>query len=402
MAAASGSYKQVIVKKQPTAGVLPGATGARIVSRTGGVLNMKKELFQNQRIRSDLQPNEDRHGARMVDGSIVDHLAPGASTDFLGSALKRIFTAVTPMSGLSITIAAGSGDTWTLTRAAGSWLTSGLRIGMGARLTAGAFNAANINKTLFVVDVTALVATVLVANASALVAEGPIATATLTVPGKYSYMPLTGHVNEMYTVEEWQPDVPYSEVYTDWRPTSTAIDIPPNGIGNLTIQGEGRDLAQRGAAAYFTTPTAESNSPVLAGVNGLLRVGGVSVPVTSLQVSLGTPYTGDPTLGSYVKAFRFAETPTLTGSFGAYFTDGVLPDAFTDETSMAIDLLLTTSTAAACEFLSFSLPQIKVNSADKSDGKGGVIRTYAFSASANPTAGAREQTALAIHDSLAA
>lgn len=402
MAAASGSYKQIIVKKQVTAGVLPGATGARTVTRTGGVFNLAKDLLQNQRIRSDFQPNEDRHGARMANGNIVDHLAPGAVTDFLGSALKRVFTTVAAMTGLSITIASLGGGLYTLTRSTGSFITSGLRIGMGARLTAGSFNVANSNKTLYVVDLTALVATVIVANGSTLVAEGPIATATLTMPGKYSYMPTTGHVNEMYTVEEWYPDVPYSEVYTDWRIGSMALDIPPTGLANITLQGEGRDLAQKGAAAYFTTPAPESNAAVLAGVNGALRVGSAVVPVTGLQVNYGTPYTGDPTLGSYVKENRFAETPTLTGSFTAYFVDGVLPAMFYDETVTSLDLLLTDGNTAACEFLAFSLPRLKVNSSDKSDGKGGVVRTFNWSASANPTAGAREATAFAIHDSLAA
>lgn len=402
MAAASGSYKQIFVKKQVTAGVLPGATGARTVSRTGGVFNLAKDLFQNQRIRSDFQPNEDRHGGRTVNGNIVDHLAPGAVTDFLGSALKRVFTSVADMTGLSVTIASLGGGVYTVLRSTGSYITSGLRIGMGFRLTGAGLNAANVGKTLFVVDLTATLATVIVANGSALVAEGPIATVTLTMPGKYSYMPSTGHVNEMYTVEEWYPDVPYSEVYTDWRIGSCALDIPPTGNANITLQGEGRDLAQKGAAGYFTTPAAESSAAVLAGVNGVLRVGGVIVPVTSLQVNLGSPYTGDPTLGSYVRENRFAETPTLTGSFAAYFTDGVLPTMFADETATSLDLLLTDSSAAACEFLAFSLPRLKLNSADKSDGKGGVIRTYNWSASKNPTAGAREATAFAIHDSLAA
>ena len=86
---ASGSYKQIVIKKQPTAGTLPGATGARIVSRTDGVFNLAKDVLANDRIRSDLQPSEGRHGVRSVNGNINDHLAPGNSSDLLGTALKR-------------------------------------------------------------------------------------------------------------------------------------------------------------------------------------------------------------------------------------------------------------------------------------------------------------------------
>lgn len=401
MAAASGSYKQIILKKQSAIGTLATATGARVVSRTDGAFNLAKELLTNDRIRSDFQPSESRHGARMVNGNIVDHLAPGNSSDLLGTALKRAFTAVAAISALSLTIAAGAGGTYTVTRSAGSWFTGGLRVGQGCRITAGSVNAANLNKTLFVVGLTATVATVLVANGSALVAEGPITGCTVTVPGKYGYMPTSGHVEEVYTVEEWQPDVPYSEVYLDWRPASTELSVPANGNATLSMTGEGKDLSQRGAARYFTSPTGESTTPVLAGVNGLLRVAGLSYAVTSLSISLGTPYSGDPVLGSNVRPHRFAETPTLTGSFSAYFEDGVLPDLFYDETVTSLDLIMTADNTAACDFMTFSLPRLKVNSADKPGGKGGILRTYNFEGALNPTAGAREVTALAIHDSLA-
>lgn len=397
---ASGSYKQIVIKKQPTAGTLPGATGARIVSRTDGVFNLAKDVLANDRIRSDLQPSEGRHGVRSVNGNINDHLAPGNSSDLLGTALKRAFAAVSPMTGLSLTIASVAGG-YTLTRSTGSWLTSGLRIGMGIRLTAGTFAAANLNKTLFVTDVTALAATVVAANGSALVPEGPIATATVTVPGKYSFMPTTGHLDEFYTVEEWQPDVPFSEVYTDWRPTSSDFSIPASGNATLSIQGEGRDLAQSGATRYFTSPTPEATTPVLAGVNGLLRVAGAAYAVTSLTFQLATPFSGEACLGENVRKNRFAESPTVTGSFTAYFDGGVLPALFYDETVTSIDLLMTADNTAACEFMTFSLNRVKVNSSDKDSGRGGVLRTYSFTASLPPAAGAREQTTLAIQDSLA-
>jgi hypothetical protein len=401
MPAASGSYKQIIIKKQTAEGTLPTASGARVVSRTDGVFNLSKEALNNDRIRSDLQPSEARHGVRNVTGNISDHLAPGAATDLLGTALKRVFTAVAPVTGLSVTIAAVANGAYTITRSTGSWFTGGLRIGMGCRLTAGTFNAANLNKTLFVVDLTATVATVLVVNGSALVAEGPIASATLTVPGKYSFMPTTGHVEEVYAVEEWQPDVPYSEVYLDWRPHSSEISIPANGNATIAFAGEGKDLVQHGAARYFTNPTAESNAPVLTGVNGLLRVAGASYCVTSLTINHATPYSGDPCIGRNTREHRFAESPTLSGSFSAYFTDGVLPALFYDETVTSIDLVMSADNSAGCEFLTFSLPRVKVNSADKPGGRGGILRTYNFTASLNPTSGAREVTSLAVHDSLA-
>lgn len=401
MAAASGAYKLVAIKKETTPGALPVAAGARLLTRTGGVFNLAKESYKSNRIRSDMQEAEGRHGVRSVPGTIEDELAPGAVSDLLATAVKRLFTAVAPMSGLSITIAA-AGDNYTLTRAAGSWITSGLRIGMVARLTAGAFNAANLNKNLFVIDLTATVATVMVVNKSSMVAEGPIATATLTVPGRYTFVPESGHIDESYSIEEWQPDVPMSETYVGWKPNSTDIKLPGSGIATISISGEGTDLGQApGAVRYFTSPTAESNTPVLTAVNGVLRVNGVGYCVTNLDFKLDTPYSGEPCVGSNVKRHRFAEGVMVSGSFTAYFEGGTLPALFYDETVTALDVVMSSDNTALSEFLAFSLTRVKVNSADKDSGKGAVMRTYTFTCSPNPTAGAREATTIAIHDSLA-
>lgn len=402
MAAASGSYKQTRIKAQTGFGTIAGTSGGRIVTRTDSTADLNKQAFTNNRISSRLQPQENRHGVRSVSASIADHLSPGNSTDLLAGALKRAFAAVAAMSGLSITIAGGAGNTWTLTRASGSFITSGLRIGMGVRLTAGTFNVANSNKTLFVVGLTALVATVIVANGSALVAEGPIASATLTVPGKVNHAATVSHAETVFTLEEWHPDVPYSKVFTDVRVNSTAINIPATGMCDITVGMEGRNLAQKGSAAYFTAPAAEALTPPGTGLSGVFLVGGAVVPVTGLQFTYGTPYSGDPTLGSNTLDYRFAENPTFNGSATAYFDGGSLFDLFDSETPTTVDILVATSTAAACEFMAFSLPYAKFDAAPASGGRGGLIHTYNFSASENPTVGAREATAFAVHDSLAA
>jgi len=83
----------------------------------------------------------------------------------------------------------------------------------------------------------------------------------------------------------------------------------------------------------------------------------------------------------------------------------VLPAAFYDETELGIQVALTTTNDAAAEFLSFSLSRVKVGGADKSDGEGGVVRTFPFTAllnSAGGTGTAHEASTIAIQDSLAA
>jgi hypothetical protein len=401
MAAASGIYKQVSIKKETAYGTLAGTTGARTLARVDGVFNLAKEAYESNRIRTDLQYGDARHGVRSVSGTINDELVPGALSDVIGTVCKRAFAAVAPETAISITIAT-AGNNYTITRAAGSWLTGGKRVGQVVRLTAGTFNTANLNKNLFVLGVTATTLTVVAANGSALVAEGPVASATLSVPGKYTYVPLTGHVEDSYTVEEWFSDVPRCEVYTGFKPAQAALRMPPSGLATIAITGAGKDLAQSGATRYFTTPTVGTEAASLAAVNGLLRTGGgAQLCVTSLDIDIASAFSGDATVGSNTKNFQFAEGVKVTGSFSAYFEDGTLPALFYDETVTTLDVLMTSDNTAAAEFMTFSLNRVKVNSADKADGRGGIVRTYAFTASVNPTAGEREATTIAIQDSLA-
>lgn len=404
MPAASGVYKQIAIKKETTYGVLPGASGARLLSRVDASFNLQKQSYESNRIRSDMQPGDSRHGVRNVPGTINDELCPGALSDLIGSLLKRPFAAIAALTGLSITIAAGAGGTWTLTRTTGSWLTSGVRVGQVGRLSAGTFNAANLNKNLFIVGATALALTVTVPNGSALVAEGPIASATFTLPGKYTYMPTSGHVEESYTVEEWYADIGRSEVFVGFKPAQASIALPPTGMATIGISGEGKDLGQPpGAVRYFTSPTADAGAvPVLASVNGVLRVGAAQqLAVTGLNFEIKSAYSGEPSVGSNTKYQQFAEGMTVTGSFTAYFEDGVLPAMFYDETVTTLDAIFTSDNSAAADFMTFSLNRLKIGSADKDGGKGGVVRTYSFTASINPTAGEREQTTIAVQDSQA-
>ena len=401
MAAGSGIYKQVSIKKETAYGTLAGATGARTLARVEGVFNLNKEAYESNRIRTDLQYSDTRHGVRSVAGNINDELVPGALSDVIGSICKRAFAAVVPETALSLTIAA-AGNNYTITRAAGSWLTGGKRVGQVVRLTAGTFNAANLNKNLFVLGVTATALTVATANGSELVAEGPVASATLIVPGKYTYVPLTGHVEDSYTVEEWFSDVPRCEVVVGWKPAQAALRLPPTGLATIAITGMGKDLAKNEPTRYFTSPTAPTEAASLAAVNGLLRTGGnAQLAVTNLDIDITSAYSGEATVGSNTKNFQFAEGVKVSGSFSCYFEDGTLPSLFYDENLTTLDVLMTSDNSATAEFMTFSLNRVKVNSADKNDGRGAIVRTYAFTASVHPTAGEREATTIAIQDSLA-
>src|SRR5690606_14477209 len=147
-------------------------------------------------------------------------------------------------------------------RGRGSFLTDGIKVGDVVRLTAGTFDPANLDKNLLVVSLTATVLTVLVLNGSALEAEGPISSATLSLPGKASRVPTSGHTNDYWTVEECYTDLGKYEQFIDCKIASGDVTMP--ATGNVTVSFDVPGLQRtRGDAAAIASPDAESTSEVL-------------------------------------------------------------------------------------------------------------------------------------------
>jgi hypothetical protein len=406
MTAASGVFKQVAIKKETTYGQLPTASGAQLLRRVDFGINLTKDAYESNEINTAQQAVDMRHGVRRVAGTLNGELSPGSYAPYLGSLVRRDFTAVSALSSLSITIAAGSGGAYTLTRATGSFITGGVKIGDVVRLTAGTFAAANLNKNLFVTAVTALALTVVVLNGSTLTAEGPIASATLSWPGKKTWIPTTGHTDDSYAIEEWFSDISRSEVFVGNKFTQAQIQLPPSGLATLGLTVAGRTLGQDpGSTRYFTSPTAASTSGITAAVNGVLRIRNEQqLAVTGLNFDINSSFSGDPVVGANFVPFQFPGRIRVSGQFTAYFRDGNLPQAFFDEEDIGLHVVLTTGNQAAAEFMGFSMSRVKVGGAEKNDGEGGIVRTYPFTALLNPAGGAtseHEQTTISIQDSLA-
>jgi hypothetical protein len=164
-------------------------------------------------------------------------------------------------------------------------------------------------------------------------------------------------------------------------------------------------MAQSGGTQYFSSPTAAGTTPVLASVNGLLTVGGTrQLNVTGLDFSINGNYSGDPVVGRNVIPTHFTGTMEVSGSFTAYFEDGVLPDNFFNEDEISLAAIFSGNNTASADFVAFTMSRIKLGGADKNDGQGGVVRTYPFTALLNANGGAgtaNEATTFTVQDSQA-
>lgn len=373
-----GVNKSVGYKLETTWGTPAGATGGKLLRRVTSNFNLTKENYESAEIRTDYQVADFRHGTRSVDGSINGELSPGSYSDFMQSVVARNFTAVTAVTGLSVTIAA-SGDLFTVTRAAGDWLAGGVTVGNVVALTGAGLNAANASNNVLVVAMSALVLTVVVLSDTALVAEGPIASVTATVRGKVTYAPLTGHTDDAYTIEEFYSDIAQSEVFTGCKIGTLAVSLPTSGLVTADLTFMGKDRAIKGTTRYFTTPTAAGTTGIFASVSGALVVNGVPVGlITQLDMTIERGLEAANVVGQDTAADMFTGRIRVNGNFSTYFQDNVFRDYFDDESTVSLVVALSTGPEKNADVISFTVPKIKVGSADKADSEMGIIQSHSF------------------------
>lgn len=399
MAIGTGVNKQLIYKAESAWGTLPSASSAQLMRRVTSTLNLKKDGYASNQMRTDFQDADFRHGMRKVEGTISDELSPGTHKDFLAAAVRKAWAAVTSLTSLTLTVAA-SGSFYTITRSAGSYISDGLRAGMVVRPTAGLNATSRVD--CMIVTITATVITVLPLAGTSLVIEAAVASCTLAVQGKVNYVPQTGHTDPSFSIEEWHSDNTQSERFVGCKVSSLDLKMPATGMATIDIGILGKDMSTA-TSQYFTSPTAATTSGVLAAVNGVLIVGGSKlVTLTGLNIKINGNMTSEAVVGSNTAPDIFEGRVQIDGDFSAFFEDGTLRDAFLNETPIALGFALTTDNTGTGDFFAGYLPRIKLNSADKDDGDKGIKRQYSFKALLQPTSGAgTEVTTAQFQDSLA-
>lgn len=375
---------RVAYKKESTFGTLPGATGAQTLRRLDSTLGLEIAQIESNEVRTDQQRGEARSGKKTVQGNLTGELSPKTYADFIASALRRNFAAVATISAASVTATVAAPN---FVRAAGSFLTDGIKIGMLVKPSAGA----NASKLFTVTAVTATGLTV----AETVTAHGAT-TMDLSVPGKVTYVPQTGHTNDSYTIEHWHDDVDVSHRFTGCRVNSVKIDAPPNEAAKIDIGFMGQDRQSAGTA-YFTSPTAATTTGTATGAKGSLVLdGAVQAIVTgySLEIDGGMEVGG--VVGSQLTPDVFVGSVTVKGSLSVYFTGSALDDKFTGETPVTLVLRLDDGIA---DSLTLTVPRAKLAGGSLSGDKE-VIQQFTFNAAPVAVTGA-ELTSVQVQDTAA-
>ena len=401
MTVAQGTLKKLAYKKQTGLASAASGSGGQYLRRETATFNKMKDTFTANEIVSHQMDTGATYGVSKAAGTISGVLSALTYSAFFGSLLRKDFATVTAITGLSLTIA-GSGP-FTLTRSTGDFLTGGIKIGHVVRITAGTYTGTARDINLLVTGVTSTVITCVVPNGSTLSAQGPVASSTVTVVGKTSIVPTTGHTNDYYTLEEWFADLTKSRLYTDMQVASADVSIPASGNTTVSLPfvGLGRT---KGSSQVLTSPTSETTSSILSAANAYIMVNGSRTQVaTSLTLKIdGQVQHGEAVIGSRTISDVSRGDVKVSGSFTLVHDAETTSDLFDAETPVSIVAAIFADTSATSEFVTFVLPRVKILSDDIDDGKKQLVATYNFTGEINSSGGAslaNDQTIIGMQDS---
>src|SRR3990167_4135450 len=406
MAVEQGINKQIAFAKQTVLGTTIAGAGGFVRRRVTGGFNLETDSYDNNEIVAHQQSTGATYGLKKGSGKISGLLSPATYKYEFQSVLRKDFVAgATTGAIITVTAASTSGVQGTFTRSSGSYLTDGFKIGDIVRWTGWAGGSATNNNSvnMMIIALTATVMTVTRFDTVAIVSDAAGDSVTCTVVGKKTLAPLTAHTNDYYTVEEWYPGNTKSELFGDVQPAKIDLGLP--ATGNATIAIDYVALSRvLGTSRVLTSPTAETTTPVLGAVNGVIWINGAAYPITGAQLTID----GSTALGEAEdRKSAIADTQRgrikVSGSFTALFKDSVIQTLYQNQTVTSIVLVVFDSkTLATSQFIAFSLGRVKVFGDAADDGEKQIVRTYPFTAELNSAGGAalaNDQTIMSVQDS---
>jgi len=402
MAVAQGISKQIKMVKQTVLGT-PVTSGSQKIRRVTAQFNLDRDTYSSSEIVSHQQSTGASVGVSKTSGKLNCEMSAGTYDDMWATLCRKTFAATTPITAVSLTIGAAAAGVYPLSRAAGSWLTDGIKVGDVIRITVGAMNAANLNKNLLVTSIgSATVCSVVPLNGAALVAEGPITGNTVTVVGKKTYVPLTGHTNEYFTIEQWFADLSKSEMFVDVKVASADVTLPATGIATVNFDMPGLSRVTASAEA-LTSPATESATSVLTAVAGKVVVNGAVTSITGATLKIdGNIQAGEAEVGASAVSDLIRGRVAVSGSFTAKFSDTTLQALFNSQATVALHLVAASDLTGTSDFVAFTMTGVKIFSDTADDGEKEIIRTYNFTAQYNAATTSTDGSLIVIQDSQAA
>ena len=402
MPIAQGVSKQLRYKKEVSWGVAPGVGSAQQLRRVTSSIDLQKQTYASEEIRTDQQDAEFRHGVRSVAGTLNGELSVGTYNDFYAAVLRQGWqTAATTGALTNVTAATASPQ---FVRAAGSFLTDGFKVGDVIRWTGWTVATENNDRNFLITALTATDMTGAFLDGTAVGAKAAGDSVTATLVGKKTFVPTTGHTDDSFAFEHWYSDVAQSELFLGCKIQNMAFSLPPTGIATVSMEVMGKDI-QTATAQYYTSPTAVTTGGTLAAVNGAMYIGGTKVALlTGLDFTINSNLTAEPVVGSNSYPSIFQGRVQVDGNATVFFEDATYRDVFINETETSIIGVFTENNTPTSGFTSFVFPRVKSGGSGKDDGEKGIIQTVPFKMLINVNGGSGTdsvQSTISIQDSAA-
>jgi hypothetical protein len=378
----------------------PGASGAQEIRRVTSTLALKKDSYESNETASHRQVTDMRHGTRRPSGEISGELSLGTYFDFMEAACRGTKSSAISKSESDFTSLTADNATAKLTVGASTWAAQGFRVGDVIR-PANLSVAAN-NRNFIITALSGTEATVDPAPTD-MTADTAFTVATV---GKKVTIPTSGHVSRKVAIEHYHDTPDITQLFTEARITGMSIQAPASGLCTVSFPVVARNEVEltSGDAPYFSSPTAVNTNGITAAVNGRLLFNGTSVGVvTGFSFTLQMSQESPPVVGQDFVPDIFLGRSKVTGQMTALFTDSTFLDAFNDETEVSLILMLTVDSTVTSDFIAFTMPRVKLSSADIAlQGEGGLPINCTFQALLKASATGFDNTTLTIQDSLAA
>lgn len=354
-------------------------SGAQYVRRVSSTMNTTKDSFASNEVRVDQQISDMRHGMISARGGIEGELSTVTYDDFIEAALRGTWAtgvSADPDDFATGVTTAASGATGTFTFAGtGNLITLGFKVGDIVRAS-GLLETANNAKNFRIVGLTSTVMTVFPApTADDQQASGW----AFAVAGKKLLM---GTEKRSFTIEQSYPDIDVSELFTGVRIGGMNIGAQPNGMTTVGFEMLGRkgEVLSGSSSPYFSTPTAQTNTGILSGINGGLRMNGQELGiVTGLTINLSLNLSMQPVIGSVYAPDIFYGRSVVTGQVSAYLENDSLIGAFLNESEIDLVAVLNAAGGDPQDFIAFNMQRVKLGGGQKSIGPdGGVIAQFSI------------------------
>jgi hypothetical protein len=402
------SSGSITANSEPNTATDPGTSGGQVLRRVSSSLNLVKDSYQSEEIRTDRQIADFRHGLRRVEGSISGELSPGTQFELLVAAHRDSAVSSLSLSNTQFTSVTSDNSTSAFVFTAGDPVTSGLRVGDIIRFGTLAETANNDRN--FVIrsfgGTSNRTVTVSPAPTTDAVAD---TTFTVTRPGKTTIVPASSFTARKFGIEEYREDLDLSRLFTECRVSGYSMSLPATGLSTVEIPFMGRNAVSlsAGSAPYFTAPTAATTTSACASANGLiLSPDAGSSPlgiVTGIDIALDLEAEMQAVINQNIAPEIFLGRANVTGTVSAFVEDFALFNAFLNESELQLIVRVDSGSAANADAICIYLPRVKLGGADMPlSGANGQTISLPFQALRyTGSAAGRDTTTIRIHDTAA-